>query len=64
MRERARNLRSESEPHLNDRYLFQLRGKVLGGTSPINGMAYMRGQPQVLADIHCRTGIPGHANDD
>jgi choline dehydrogenase-like flavoprotein len=52
MRERARNLRSESEPHLNERCLFQLRGKVLGGTSSINSMVYMRGQPQVLADIH------------
>jgi choline dehydrogenase-like flavoprotein len=64
MRERARNLRSESEPHLNDRCLFQLRGKVLGGTRSINGMVYMRGQPQVLADTHRRTGILGHANDD
>jgi choline dehydrogenase len=46
MRERARNLRSESELHLNNRCLFQLRGKVLGGASSINGMVYMRGQPQ------------------
>ena len=43
MRERARNLRSKSELHLNNRCLFQLRGKVLGGASSINGMVYMRG---------------------
>lgn len=37
---------SAPEPHLNNRRLFQPRGKVLGGTSAINGMIYMRGQPQ------------------
>jgi choline dehydrogenase len=37
---------SAPEPHLNDRRLFQPRGKVLGGTGSINGMIYMRGQPQ------------------
>ena len=35
---------SEPEPHLNNRRLFQPRGKVLGGTGAINGMIYMRGQ--------------------
>ena len=34
------------EPHLNGRRLFQPRGKVLGGTGSINGMIYMRGQPE------------------
>ncbi len=37
---------SEPEPHLNHRRLFQPRGKVLGGTASINGMIYMRGQPE------------------
>lgn len=37
---------SEPEPHLNNRRLFQPRGKVLGGTGSINGMIYMRGQPE------------------
>lgn len=37
---------SEEEPHLNNRRLFQPRGKVLGGTGAINGMIYMRGQPE------------------
>ena len=37
---------SEPEPYLNNRRLFQPRGKVLGGTGTINGMIYMRGQPE------------------
>lgn len=37
---------SAPEPHLGNRRLFQPRGKVLGGTGAINGMIYMRGQPQ------------------
>ena len=37
---------SEPEPHLNGRSLFQPRGKVLGGTGSINGMIYVRGQPE------------------
>jgi choline dehydrogenase len=36
---------SEPEPELNGRALYQPRGKVLGGTSSINGMLYMRGHP-------------------
>ncbi len=36
---------SEPEAQLNGRTLYQPRGKVLGGTSSINGMVYMRGTP-------------------
>ena len=36
---------SEPEAEMNGRRLFQPRGKVLGGTSAINGMVYMRGDP-------------------
>ena len=34
---------TEPEAQLNGRTLYQPRGKVLGGTSSINGMVYMRG---------------------
>jgi len=36
---------TEPEPELQGRTLFQPRGKVLGGTSSINGMLYVRGHP-------------------
>jgi choline dehydrogenase len=36
--------RTEPEPGLNGRVLRYPRGKVLGGSSSINGMIYMRGQ--------------------
>lgn len=36
-------LRSEPEPHLGGRTLATPRGKVLGGSSSINGMVYVRG---------------------
>ncbi len=34
---------SEPEPHLNGRRIMMPRGRVLGGSSSINGMFYMRG---------------------
>jgi choline dehydrogenase len=36
---------SEPEPHLKGRQLWLPRGRVLGGSSSINGMFYMRGHP-------------------
>ncbi len=38
--------RTEADPGLNGRSLIYPRGKVLGGSSSINGMIYMRGQAQ------------------
>jgi choline dehydrogenase len=35
---------SEPEPGLNNRKVIQPRGKVLGGSSSINGLLYVRGQ--------------------
>ena len=37
--------RSEPEPHLDGRRIACPRGKVLGGSSSINGMVYVRGHP-------------------
>ncbi|RTL64389.1 MAG: choline dehydrogenase, partial [Hyphomicrobiales bacterium] len=36
---------SEPLPELNGRTTYMPRGKILGGTSSINGMVYMRGHP-------------------
>jgi choline dehydrogenase len=36
-------LKSEPEPHLGGRVLATPRGKVIGGSSSINGMVYVRG---------------------
>jgi choline dehydrogenase len=35
---------SEPEPELNGRQVYSPRGKVLGGSSSINGLVYIRGQ--------------------
>lgn len=54
---------SEPEPFLNDRTLYQPRGRGLGGSSAINGMVYLRGH---AADFdHWRQlGNPGWGWDD
>jgi choline dehydrogenase len=36
---------TEPEPHLNNRNIFWPKGKTLGGSSAINGLAYVRGHP-------------------
>jgi choline dehydrogenase len=37
---------SEPEPHLNNRRMIAPRGKVIGGSSSINGMVYVRGHAE------------------
>ena len=46
---------SEPEPALNGRRVFTPRGKVLGGSSSINGLVYIRGQPEDFDGW----GVPG-----
>jgi len=41
---------SEPEPALDGRSLYVPRGKVLGGSSSINAMVYIRGQPRDFDD--------------
>jgi choline dehydrogenase len=54
---------SEPEKDLNGRTLYQPRGKVLGGTSSINGMVYMRGTPTDY-DGWRQKGCEGWGYDD
>jgi choline dehydrogenase len=54
---------SEPEPHLNGRRIDQPRGKLLGGSSSINGMVYIRGQRQDYDDW-AAMGNAGWSYDD
>jgi choline dehydrogenase len=47
---------SEPEPHLHNRRVYHARGKVLGGSSSINGMIFQRGNPM---DYERWAGDPG-----
>ena len=47
---------SEPEPHMNGRRVYHARGKVLGGSSSINGMIFQRGNP---ADYEKWAASPG-----
>ncbi len=47
---------SEPEPHMNGRRVYHARGKVLGGSSSINGMIFQRGNP---LDYERWAGDPG-----
>ncbi len=47
---------SEPEPYMNGRRVYHARGKVLGGSSSINGMIFQRGNP---ADYQKWTEQPG-----
>jgi choline dehydrogenase len=53
--------RSEPEPFMHGRRIFHARGKVLGGSSSINGMIFQRGNP---LDYERWAGVPGMAGWD
>ena len=55
--------RTEPDPGLNGRQLDWPRGKVLGGSSSLNGLLYVRGQPQDY-DRWQQMGNPGWGWDD
>ncbi|MCW8088177.1 GMC family oxidoreductase [Sabulicella glaciei] len=57
------NYQSEPEPELNNRTVFCARGKVLGGSSSINGMIYIRGHPRDFDDWRQR-GCTGWSYDE
>jgi choline dehydrogenase len=52
---------SEPEPFMNGRRIYHARGKVLGGSSSINGMIFQRGNP---LDYARWAADPGMANWD
>ncbi len=52
------NYSTEPEPHLGRRRLAVPRGKVLGGSSSINGMVHVRGHRRDFDDW-ARAGCPG-----
>ena len=54
---------SEPEPYANNKRDYLPRGKVLGGSSSINGMIYMRGQPADY-DTWAQMGCRGWSYDD
>jgi len=57
------NYESAPEPHLDNRRIAWPRGKVLGGTSSINGMMYIRGHPKDY-DGWAESGLDGWSYDD
>jgi choline dehydrogenase len=53
--------RSEPEPFMHGRRIYHARGKVLGGSSSINGMIFQRGNP---LDYERWAEVPGVADWD
>ena len=46
---------SEPDPYVKNRRIYEARGRVLGGSSSINGMNWVRGNPLGLRQL----GQPG-----
>jgi choline dehydrogenase len=53
--------RSEPEPFMHGRRIYHARGKVLGGSSSINGMIFQRGNP---LDFERWASVPGMVDWD
>ncbi len=54
---------TEPEPHMNGQQVYWPRGKVLGGSSSVNGMVYVRGSAYDY-DQWRDSGCPGWGFDD
>ncbi len=50
---------SEPEPYMNGRRVYHARGKVLGGSSSINGMIFQRGNPADYEKWAAEPGMEG-----
>ena len=54
---------TEDEPHLGDRKLYWPHGRLLGGSSSVNGMLFVRGEPSRY-DEWAESGCPGWGYSD
>ena len=54
---------SEPEPHMDNRPIYQPRGRALGGSSAINGMMYVRGHARDY-DQWAQSGLTGWSYAD
>jgi choline dehydrogenase len=54
---------TDAEVHLDGRQIPAIRGKVLGGSSSVNGLIYVRGAPSDYA-IWCQLGAKGWSYED
>ena len=57
------NLSTQPEPHFNGRRILWHHGKVIGGSSGINGMLVVRGEPKRY-DEWARQSSPGWSHDE
>jgi choline dehydrogenase len=58
------NYNTQPEPHLDHRTLFMPRGKMLGGSSSMNGMIYIRGNREDFDEWRDAFGCEGWGWDD